>query len=282
MIDLHTHSNISDGILSPKELVKLASRSRITYLALTDHDEVSGIAEAKKEAKANDLTLIPGIEISAELNGGEVHILGLGIDPEYPALAEFVSDMRKNRYNRNIAILERLNRDGLIDDNPTSILSERGITGRPHIAAYLIEKGIAANIGEAFEKYLAYNRKYYVKRNLVAPQKAFKIIREAGGLSFIAHPSSILIDFPQTDEELEDLFKKWKDLGLDGIETFHPNFRPSVSRKFRAMAVKLYLLCSGGSDYHGFTAQNRNLGKWHKNKRIPIGIMQRLLPKIHL
>jgi len=281
MVDLHTHTTASDGMLSPDELVMKAFDDGITHLAVTDHDTVAGIQSAAESAEDLGIELIPGIEISARFREGEVHILGLGIDYRNRALLDFIEEMQVNRKTRNLAILENAAEKGLIKGKPEKLLEERNITGRPHIAALLVENGSAAGIQNAFEKYLGFNRELYTPRKLKSPEDVFALIRECRGIPVIAHPNTLMIDNDLDINSLTDIFRSWKKSGLEGIEVFHPNIRPAFSRQLRKAANDLYLFTSGGSDFHNPDyLQKRKLGRWHKNRRVPIGIIEKLKSRL--
>ncbi|MBN1646870.1 MAG: PHP domain-containing protein [Spirochaetales bacterium] len=284
MIDLHTHSNCSDGILSPVHLVQKAHESGISHLALTDHDTVSGSAAAATEAVKFGMVFIPGIEISAAYGAGEIHILGLGIDFIHSEMARFSQTLQQNRKNRNLRILEKAVQSGYLQGRPAALLSEHNITGRPHIAKLLIDNGQARDVQDAFRRFLGTDRELYEKRKLPTPDEVFRLIHKCGGISSLAHPNTIIIDNGYSIDELTDCIKQWKKEGLDAIEAFHPNFSPAFSRSIRKIAQTFYMPTTGGSDFHGSAhpAEKQKLGRWHKNKRIPVGIIANLSGRLNL
>lgn len=283
MIDLHTHTSVSDGRLSPDELVMKAFDDGITHLAVTDHDTVAGIPSAAETAEDLGIEIIPGIEISARFREGEVHILGLGIDYKNQDLSGFIEKMQENRRARNLAILENAVRNGLIDGDPERLIEEYSITGRPHIAELLVANGSAESIHNAFDRYLGFSRELYLPRALRDPEEVFMLIKKCGGISVIAHPNTLMSDNNLDINTLKQILCEWKKSGLDGIEAFHPNISLSLSRQLRKTADDLYLFTSGGSDFHSpdFFGK-RKLGRWHKNKRIPVGIIAKLKSRLNI
>ena len=280
MIDLHSHTTSSDGSLTPEQLVELACSQNLTYLAITDHDTVRGIEQAITAAENTELTIIPGIEISANFRQGEVHILGLGIDYKHPELSAFNKKMQNNRYIRNKAILELAVESGMISGNPEELIKKHTITGRPHIADLLIGHSVVKNRAEAFEKFLGSNKRFYRRRQLLEPEEIFSLIKKTGGVSIIAHPVTLLFSSDVKADDLEALFTDWKNKGLNGIEAFHPNIRPAFSRILRKYATQNYMLTTGGSDFHRAQFNKPELGRWHKKRRVPVGILNNLLPQI--
>lgn len=242
--DLHSHTFYSDGKFSPSELVKKAKNLGLKYLAITDHDNVDAIEEASNTGKEIGLEIIPGVELSAEHNGREVHILGYFIDNKNEELREFLSRFRKQRTDRAKAMVEKLNESG-INLSLESVFKNYGENisiGRPHIAQALIEGKFVQNYYEAFSKYIGEGKVAYVKKPNISANEAAKLIARSGGLSFIAHPG----------KNIRDLFLiELIEAGIDGIEVVHPSHSPEDIVYFQDFVSQYFLLESGGSDFHG-------------------------------
>lgn len=242
--DLHTHTYFSDGKLSPQELIQKAGESGIGYLSITDHDSVEAIEEALIYSKQAGVEIIPGVELSSEYKGLEVHVLGFFLEFKDNELLGYLSAFREKRLKRAVKIIEKLNsmdvhltiNDVLAKARPNASI------GRPHIAYALVEAKIVSNYYEAFYKYLADNKPAYVKKPNISTGEAVKLISKVGGLSFIAHPGKIL-----KDNIIIELIEQ----GIDGIEIIHPSHTKSDTEYFQDITSQYYLLESGGSDFHG-------------------------------
>jgi hypothetical protein len=274
MIDLHTHSNKSDGSLSPAELVRLACKLGLKALALTDHDTVDGLKEAGKSCRKLKIIFIPGIEFSAEYGKGELHILGLGINKNRK-LSNSLKKIKSIRKKRNLEIIKKMNSAGiktsLRDIKKTAkesasikLYKNKDIISRPHFAAWLVKKGAAANINDAFEKYLTPGKPFYIQKANLKPEKIFDIINSCGGKAVIAHPLSLNAD----TAELDRLLSEWKEKGLSGIEAYHPSAKKNDVKILLELAEKHGLAISAGSDFHGLYRQEAKLGYSGKNRKI--------------
>jgi predicted metal-dependent phosphoesterase TrpH len=271
MVDLHTHSTASDGSLSPAALIAVAAAEKITALALTDHDTLSGLEEAQQAASETSVNFIPGIEL--EITGmerpdkwtgnniptGEFHLLGLGLEHPRPDFSEALSAQVCRREERNRAMFQNIV-TGLGLQADYSELAEKagkgGIVARPHIAALLVEHHVAKNIPQAFKHYLAKGRPYYIAKEGFAFIDACRYIHESGGLAFLAHPKSLYLSWPRLDAFIELLKKN----GLDGIETWHSNATMRYCRRLETIARRLGLHMSAGSDFHGDPRPASRLG----------------------
>jgi len=247
-IDLHTHSNFSDGTLTPTELVTLAREKKISALALTDHDTMAGVEEAVLAGEMLGVEIIPGIEISVLHDKVEYHILGYWADSQNSVLAEALAKLQGARSERNNKILQKLNELGIPATNEElERVSEQGQTGRPHIAKLLVRYGVVKTITQAFDDFLKKGAVAYVSRFAFTAMEAVTLIHQAGGLAVLAHPT-------QNDPELTRLPSVLADLvpaGLDGIEVYYPTHSHKMKKKLRALAAQHNLLLTGGSDYHG-------------------------------
>ena len=254
MIDLHSHTNISDGELTPEELVQLALKRNLSALAITDHDQVKAIPPAREVANGTDLEIISGVEVSSSKDGNTLHILGLFVDENHAGLVKYLEDLRKRRISRAEKMVERLGRSNInITLDEILTVAKGGTVGRPHVAKVLIQKGFVRSTTEAFDRYLASGRPGFVPYEKAAPQPAIDMIHAAGGLSFLAHPGLV---------RNQDLIHEVVDMGIDGLEVIHPDHSKGYVKRYREMCEELDLLMSGGSDYHGPHAERKgDLGK---------------------
>lgn len=279
MIDLHTHSNVSDGILTPKELILYAKSKGIKAISLTDHDTVKGLQDASDIACQNGIEFINGIEFSAEFNkySEELHIIGLFIDITNDYFIKFCSKMVESRLDRNNKLLKFLNDKG-IDIKKEELIEENPYfenIGKPNFARLLVKKKIAKNIFEAFNNYLSNEKlKNFVKRIKFKDNEIIKAIHKANGIAILAHPDQLGI---QDNMELINFIKDLKDKGLDGIEVYYPGYKSKDIKFYKSIAKKFDLLLSGGSDFHGpNTRINVEIGKYGKNKFIPYSLLDKL------
>lgn len=250
--DLHIHSSISDGLLSPEEIVDWGLRKNLEAISITDHDSIAGIHNAGEYARGKGIEVVPGIELSTEYNSVEIHMLGYYIDYYNPALIAFITNLKESRLERAKKIVKKLNMMGYminfndICNNAQNVES----IGRPHIARTLIEKGYCESTTEAFDKLLGFNRPAYVERYKVSPFEAIEIILKCDGAASIAHPGLIVnIDKLKLIAKL----KKW---GLAAIEVYHSSHTENDIEFFSNAAKSLDLIATGGSDCHGIMTDN--------------------------
>ena len=248
-VDLHIHTNCSDGVFTPKEAVRYACKKGLKAIAITDHDTTKGIDEALDEGKKTGVEIIPGIELAAELNEfkkSEMHILGYYINHKDEKLNEFLDILMDSRRKRAITILEKLNDLNIkletkeIDDKIKSGSS----IGRLHIAKQLLKQGFASTIPEVFQKYLGIGKAAYVPKFKLKPEEAIKIILHSGGIPVLAHPY-------YGHYSNKNLLKRLIKEGLAGIEVWHTNHSPSIIKRFQEISKELNLIATGGSDCHG-------------------------------
>ena len=270
--DLHMHTFYSDGYNSPERLIEKANSQGIKILSITDHDSVNAIIEATKYAKKFGIEVIPGVEISTDIRDTEVHILGYFVDPDNKDLEHYLNFFREERYKRAIRMVNKLNILGLnitIDD--VLVSAKDSAIGRPHIAQALLAKGQVKSFFEAFYKYIGNHAPAYERKVHLSPQSAFKIISDAGGLSFIAHPGNMP----------EILIKELIDAGVDGIEVIHPSHSPDQVKFYRGIVNEYFLLESGGSDFHGGKREDdENLGKYYTSAKVVDTMRTRLVRNI--
>jgi predicted metal-dependent phosphoesterase TrpH len=249
MIDLHTHTNFSDGTDSPAQLINKALAAGISVIGLTDHDSVSGWPEAISALRPG-ISLVPGAEISCQTSDGiSVHILGLLFDSQNFELMKTMAETRENRHGRMAKIIARINEAGIYItmDDVLEQLSEGATLGRPHLADALVKKGVVESRDEAFAQMLHNKSKYYVSHYSPTPEAAIKLIKEAGGVSVIAHPMASHRGRTISNETFGSLIKA----GLDGIEVDHRDHSPEEKLQLIDLAHENNLIMTGASDYHG-------------------------------
>ena len=268
MIDLHTHSNCSDGTFSPRELVNKAKKTGVTRMALTDHDTIEGLGEARREAEIIGVAFIGGLEFSAEYQPGTMHILGYGFDERNERLLERIEYVQNARERRNPEIVSELNRLGM-DITLEEIIAESGggLVGRPHIAAVLLKKGYVATRQEAFDLYLAKGMPAYRDKVRLSPAESIDIIRNAGGAAVLAHPLQLKAKDAET---LDAVIRELADLGLRGIECYYRNHSRKHEERFLSLARRYNLIATGGSDFHGSNRPEIHLGTGEGGLRVPV------------
>jgi len=285
MVDLHTHSNISDGDYSPAELVQEVKKKEIGAFALTDHDTLDGLEAAGSAAKTAGIRFIPGIEINIQWAGegggangvsgigpgGEFHLLGLGIRSPSPAFLAAISELSRRREARNRAILDRMHELSIEASwEELLALSGRHSVGRPHFARLLVNKKIVRNPEQAFAHYLKPGKPLYVPKTGLAFAEAAALIRESGGIPVLAHPMSLYVAWGR----LPDLIKALKNHGLMGIEAWHPTAQASSCRRLEKLGKELGLYVTEGSDFHGAALARRQLGYSSHGRKISDTVLE--------
>lgn len=245
--DLHTHTLCSDGTLTPAELVARARRQGVTVLALTDHDTTDGLVEATRAAAVEDVTLIPGVEISVTWERQTIHVVGLQVDPADPVLQRGLAHLREARHTRAREIDRRLGGQRIHGAYEAVLRQARDVVSRTHFAHFLVEHGRAHTVGEAFKHYLSKGAPAYVPGEWVSLAEAVGWIRAAGGIAAIAHPER----YKLSAGKLARLLAQFKECGGEAIEVISGSHPPEANRRFAAVACKHGLLASVGSDYHG-------------------------------
>ena len=250
MIDLHLHTTASDGTDAPAELTRVCRDAGITTMAVTDHDTTAALQESAREAQRAGIEFVPGIEVTAAWEGRDVHILGYFIDDASPALRAFLGAQLADRVRRARQVGERLAALGAPIDVEALIERQHGQPLlRPHIAAALVEAGHAADGADAFDRFIGEGKPAYVARRGATPQQVVAIIRDAGGLSSMAHPGVTRQD---------GLIPGLADAGLDALEVYHTDHGADETARYLAMARRLGLAITGGSDFHGFRSAHSN------------------------
>lgn len=272
-VDLHVHSNKSDGSFSPEELVSYAIEKGLSAFALSDHDTTEGIEAAVQAAKGTGIEVIPAIEFSTEYEGKDIHILGLYIDYSGKEFKKYLKDFQDSRDLRNRKMCEKLTEHGvpvtyeeMREYFPGSVLT------RAHYAKYMWEKGFVKSMSEAFDRYIGDHAPCFLPREKVTPMQAVELILRAGGVPILAHP----VLYHLSDERLDKLVAQLKGVGLAGIEAIYSTYTSSEERQMRALADKYDLLISGGSDFHGTTKPNLDLGCGYGKLCIPYDILENI------
>jgi 3',5'-nucleoside bisphosphate phosphatase len=250
-VDLHMHSTASDGSRAPADVVRAAKKARLAAIALTDHDSVAGVAEARVAGEELGVRVITGVELSAVEGETETHLLGLHLR-DASLLERGLGELREMRTRRAEQIVQRLNGLG-VQVEMSAVLAQAGTgaLGRPHVARALIAEGWAVDSRDAFDRYLGAGRPAYVAKEQLEMRDAIAMIHAAGGLAVLAHPGAAA-----TRERLESL----RTQGLDGVEVKHPGHSSSETARIRALIDQLGLLPSGGSDWHGAADGPRTIG----------------------
>lgn len=275
-IDLHVHSNYSDGSLSPRRLVSLAKERGIAAFALTDHDTFGGLYDCKRAAEEMEVELVFGIELSASFNDIEIHILGYFFHNDFEKLAplqNMLDDIKVSREKRNKEMIERLKAKNIaIDYEELFSVAGGGTITRAHFAFLLVQNGFAKDFNAAFKNYLTKGCETYIPRERVAPQELFKAIKKSGGISVLAHPTL----YGLSREGIENLAASLAAIGLDGIETVYSRYNKLHEQEIKRMAAKYHLRMSGGSDFHGALKPDISMGDGTDKTAIPYDILEEL------
>jgi 3',5'-nucleoside bisphosphate phosphatase len=254
LVDLHMHSTASDGSRTPTEVVRAAKRASLVAIALTDHDTVAGLDEARTVGGELGVRIINGVELSAVEGDSETHLLGLHLSDTSVldrGLAE-LREMRGRRAARIVELLQALGVQVTLDDVLQQ--SGQGAIGRPHVARALVADGWAVDVRDAFDRYLGAGRPAYVAKDQLGMREAIAMVHAAGGLAVLAHPGA-----SATRERLQSLLT----LGMDGVEVRHPSHSPQDTARIAALCEQLGLIPSGGSDWHGAADGARTIGMMH-------------------
>ncbi len=256
-IDLHVHSNASDGTCSPSQVVEAAKKAGLSAIALTDHDTTAGVEEALHAGKTLGIRVIPGTELSCVYQGKEIHILGLFVNYQDPSFTRELKELLSVRLWRNEEMLRRFQADNfditiedLMAGNPDTVIT------RAHFARVLVEKGYASSMADAFQTYLQYGGKYCLKKELITPEHAMKVLTDNHAFPALAHP----VQYKLGREDLETLTATLTNLGLMGLEVYHSSQSQAQSRMLRSIARKYSLLPTGGSDFHGSNKPDISIG----------------------
>lgn len=247
-VDLHVHSNASDGTFSPDQVVRLAAQAGLDAMALTDHDTTAGVPKALRAGRLHEVEIIPGIEVSSAYEGYEIHILGLFVNPGAPELEAVLEQFRQRRDRRNATMLERFAADGifltqeeLCAGNPHTVIT------RAHVARALLERGLGSTMEQVFKKYLRYNGRYCPPKEYLAPEEVLKALLSDGAFVALAHP----FQYRLGDKGTGRLVAYLAGLGMQGLEVYHSSHNRLEIMKLQEMAAGHKLFPTGGSDFHG-------------------------------
>lgn len=274
-VDLHVHSDKSDGSMSPAALTAYAAEKGLRAFALTDHDTIDGLAEALNAAKQfPDLEVIPGIEFSTEYKGRDIHIVGLYIRYDDPEFLKYLTDFQDSRIRRNEKMCNNLASAG-IDISFEKLQAEfpDSVITRAHYARYLLDHGYVGSLKEAFDRYVGDHSKYFVPREKVTPVQAVELILRAGGIPILAHP----VLYRMSDAALEELVAQLKDAGLIGMECVYSTYSSAEERDMKRLADKYGLIYSGGSDFHGKAKPGLDLATGYGKLFVPETILDDLI-----
>jgi 3',5'-nucleoside bisphosphate phosphatase len=272
LIDLHSHTHESDGTCSPAQLIAEAVRAGVRVLGITDHDTLRGFDQAVPAARQAGIELVCGIELSTKLHGQSVHLLGYFLTEDH-GLEDFrnwILDMQASRRDRNIRLVARLRELGFDITLEEAEARGRGLTGRPHFAQLMVEKGYVSSLQQAFDEYLDETAKGYVYRREPQFSEGVERIRNAGGIASLAHPVRVRADIPSLLPELCGA-------GMNAIEAYHSDHTPANTAEYLGLAERHGLLVTGGSDFHGAVKPGVNLGTGSRgNLNIPPDLVDRL------
>ena len=272
-IDLHLHTTHSDGSFAPADVIGLAHKAGVTTLAITDHDITTAIPEAVAAGQQLGIEIIPGIEISSSFGESELHVLGYFLDWQDALLQERLVTLRASRHRRNPLIIERLQALGIdITYDEVRAVAGSDSVGRPHIARVLMDKKVVTSAKDAFDRFLANGKPAYVPRDLPSPAEAIQWIKDAKGLAVLAHPTWVRT----TEGTLTELVRQLKADGLDGVEVHYSTHTPRQTREYLSLAKQINLLVTGGSDFHGITKPDIEVGIGKGSLHVP----DSLLPKL--
>ncbi len=274
IVDFHTHSTASDGSFTPTELMKYAAEKGLDAIALTDHDTLSGLPEARAAAERTGVRLISGAEFSTTYENISLHIVGLFLPEDSPEILSKLEYMQKKRIERNKKMLENLQKEGveITFEELRERFPDSSITSRAHIARIMKEKGYVGSNTEAFERYLGDRCKSYVKKESLNPEETIALIKNAGGVSVWAHPLHCKLSKENTAKTAAYL----KNVGLDAIEAYYPTYTSADTRFMLGLAESIGLALSGGSDFHGSNEPKLELGTGYGDLRVPYEVLEKL------
>lgn len=274
MIDLHIHSTASDGSLTPQEVARVGKAAGLNVMALTDHDAASGVEEFLMETKTLGILGIPGIELSAEVPTGQLHLVGLGFNYKDKTLQAKFSKMLNGREARNEKMLQAFQANGInLSFEEVKAFAGEDLVSRVHFAQALIQRGLVTDLSEAFEKYLGKGACCYRDRFRYTPQECIEMVNAAGGMVVMAHPLSLTTDW----NTLEDAIVSYKAFGLQGIECFYSTYDIETTLALLRIAKRHDLLPSVGSDFHGSPKPTISLGQLHVSPELEAQLTSTLL-----
>jgi len=273
-IDLHAHTTASDGDRSPTELVQLAKELGLEAIAITDHDTVEGVEEALEAGRKYGIEVVPGIEISAVVDKGQCHLLGYFVDPTDAQLRERLGVLRAARDARNRALVERLNQMGIpVTLQAVAQEAQGELLARPHFAKVMVKLGVVSSVQEAFDRYLGDGVLPGISKEKLPPEEAIALIHQTGGVAVLAHPNNL----KRSPEAIEERIRSYQAMGLDGIEARYNAHTPEDTARYLALAERLGLLTTGGSDFHGYSVKPQvHLGHVEGDRPAPYALLESL------
>jgi predicted metal-dependent phosphoesterase TrpH len=273
-IDLHAHSNASDGSDSPTRLIELAIERGLSSLALTDHDTQAGLTEAASVAEKHGIELIPGTELSLNFDGGGMHLVVLFLQPGTGPLQDRLEGLQSGRSGRNQRIVDILNANGMeMTLSEVEADAGGGSVGRPHIASVMVAKGYVDTIRSAFDEWLGNDRPAYVGRDRLDPEEGIGLARQSGAVPILAHPHTLAV---HRSNEMAGLLDRLREAGLVGLEATYSSYRRHEREGYAALARRFGLIPSGGSDYHGTYKPGLDLGVGYGDLVVPDSILDEL------
>ena len=273
-VDLHVHSTASDGSETPSEVVRLAAEAGLTAVALTDHDTLEGVEEAREEAVRRGIELIPGVELACEWERGGLHLVVLFLEPGPGPLQDRLAELQDSRNRRNRVIAERLAGLGVdISIEEVEQQAGGGSVGRPHFAEVLRRKGCVPDISSAFARYLGAGAPGYAARPLLLPEEAIELARRSGAAPVVAHPHTLGLD---RAAEYAAFYEWTADLGLAGVECYCSEYDPRMRRELARAVRARGLVPSGGSDFHGAYKPGLRIGAGRGDLRVPGRVLEEL------
>jgi hypothetical protein len=277
-VDLHAHTTASDGSLEPEELVNLGKSIGLKAMAVTDHDTIAGVARALAQGEKVGLEVIAGVEISSDMDDCDVHLLGLFLDPHNEDFLHRLAAMGVARAKRNVEMVDKLQEAG-ININREDLPSADGgkQIARGHIAQILIERGYATHLREALDNYLVKGTVGYVKKAVLSVAECIDLVHKAGGLIFVAHLHQI---DPQNPAHCLAIAEKILAMGADGIETIYSEYNDHWAETTEALAQRMGVLRTGGSDFHGEMKQHLSLGTGYGHLKVPYEFVEAMKEKL--
>ena len=268
LIDLHLHTYYSDGTFTPEQVAKAAEEMKLAAISLTDHDTIEGCDRLAKACDERNIEFIPGTELSVDIEGNEMHLLGYFLDTQNERLITETTNYQQNRTNRVHGLVDQLNELGIeLDADDVFDLAKCKAPGRPHVARALVKHGFCGSVDEAFSRFLRRGATAWVPKTNVDYREGIELIHQAGGLAVMAHPG-----LNKIDHLIPDLVKA----GLDGLECWHTRHPKSTAKRYREMAERYGLIITGGSDCHGAGRGHPLIG----TVRVPYEILEKMKSRL--
>lgn len=277
-IDLHVHTTLSDGTLTPSEVVRAAQRIGLRAIAITDHDTLRGNQEAIEEGSKLGVEVVPGVEVSVDFPGGTMHVLGYYVGLNCSPLIKVLKRIENARHERNKEILDKLGRLGMpLDYEEIRTVASEGPVGRPHIAQALIQRNYVASVREAFDKYLKKGAPAYADRLRFSETEAVRSICQAGGIAVLAHPGTLNCSGA---ESLSAIVERIVSVGVEGVEAYYPSHSIEMQRICESLAEQHDILVTGGTDFHGAISPENTLGSGYGDLFVPYSLLEKMKTRV--